>query len=75
MFVFKASRSFNLTKDNICELFSEAQLILLKLIDSIVLNDIRRIIVYIKKIIIGRLTEYINKNFRKVVSFDESYMY
>ena len=75
MFVFKASRSFNLTKDNICELFSEAQLILLKLIDSIVLNDIRRIIVYIKKIIIGRLTEYINKNFRRVVSFDESYMY
>lgn len=71
----KVAKLFDLSFDKKEELYLESRLILMKLLQKVVLNDIRRIITYMNIRIRGGLIDYAKKNYNKTIEFNEKYLY
>lgn len=73
--LFKVSRNFNLKlkKDIREDLMAELNLILIKTLNNIILNNINQIGMYISTILYWRLWDYVNINYRQNLLFDENY--
>lgn len=69
------SSSFRLEFDKREDLYSQSRVVLLQILEKVVLNDIKRIITYIHRVLFGCLVAYTKANYRKMLTFDETYMY